>query len=223
MSKVLVVAVHPDDETLGCGGSLLKHKKNGDSVNWLIVTKMDSSLGFSEDKISKRREEIKSVSDSYDFDEVMELGIPTTRVDSIPMNDRVKLMMESINRIKPDILYIPFCSDAHSDHKLVFEALSPCFKSFRYPYIKKILMMETVSETEHAYPVEKHGFVPNYFVDITEEFNMKLDIMRTYKSELQEAPFPRSEKIITALAEYRGSFIFTEYAEAFILIKEVCL
>jgi len=222
MSEVLVIAVHPDDETLGCGGSLLKHKKNGDSLNWLIITEMRRELGFSEERISKRNEEISKVKDFYGFNRVIQIGIPTTQVDTFSMGDLVQRLYEHILEIKPEVLYVPYLFDAHSDHKVVYESLTPFFKGFRYPFIKKVLMMETVSETEYAFPVENRMFTPNYYIDISNFIEDKIKAMRIFESEIIEAPFPRSEGVIKALAQYRGSFIACDYAEAFMLIKEVC-
>ncbi len=221
MNKVLVVAVHPDDETLGCGGTLLKHKDNGDEIHWLIATDMNKSEGYSSKIISSREEEITEVSKYYDFDSVNRLGLSTTKVDTYSMNVIIEKISSIINKIEPNIIYLPFRGDVHSDHKYIFEAAYSCTKSFRYPFIEKIYMMETLSETEFSMNFKEEIFVPNVFVDITEYLERKVNIMKLYKSEIEEHPFPRSEKNIRALSTHRGATCGHSYAEAFLLLKEI--
>ena len=221
MEKVLVVATHPDDETLGCGGALLKHKSQGDEIHWLICTELRESEGFSPDRIASRRQEINHVKDLYAFDGVYDLNIPTMQVDTFSMSDLVGRVSKIIREVRPNILYLPFKSDVHSDHRKIFEAVFSCTKSFRYPFIKKIMMMETLSETEFAPSTKEDYFAPDIFVDITDFFDRKVNIMKVFKSELGEFPFPRSVENIEALAKYRGATCGCRYAESFMLLKEI--
>ena len=222
MNKVLVLAVHPDDETLGCGGTLLKHKANGDEIHWLIATEIKESEAFTKEMVKKRKSEIKKVALSYGFDSVNELGLFTMRVDEYSMSELISKISKVFKRIKPNIVYLPFKSDVHSDHRKIFEAAYSCTKVFRYPFIKKIYMMETLSETEFAPSVKEDSFIPNVYVDISKFFEKKLEIMRIYESELGTHPFPRSEKNLKALATLRGATAGCEYAESFMLLKEIC-
>ncbi len=217
MSKVLVVAVHPDDETLGCGGTLLKHKFNNDSINWLICTTLDKNHQY----YNKREKEIEKVSKLYSFDEVYNLRLKTMQVDECTMSFLIQSISDIINKIKPDILYLPFKGDVHSDHRKIFEACFSCTKSFRYPFIKKVYMMETLSETEFAPSTKEDSFVPNVFVDISDFFNDKIEIIKLYESELGSHPFPRSLRNIESLAVLRGATAGCQYAESFMLIKEI--
>ena len=216
MNKVLVVAVHPDDETLGCGGTLLKHKFNGDEIHWLIATEMKDSEG-----VKQRDNEIDKVGIFYDFDSVNRLGLSTTKGDEYSVNDLITKISFVINKVKPNIIYLPFKSDVHSDHKYIFDAAYSSTKSFRYPFIKKIYMMETLSETEFSVSTKEDSFVPNVFVDVSEHINKKIELMNIYKSEIGKHPFPRSERNIIALATYRGATANCNYAESFMLIKEI--
>lgn len=222
MNNVLIIAVHPDDETLGCGGTILKHKKNGDKVYWLIVTGMKKEDGFSEKEILRREREIEIVAKTYKFDEIFKLELSTTKLDTVPMNVIIESISEVFNKIRPDIIYFPFIGDVHSDHRIIVEAVNSCMKTFRYPFIKKILMMEVLSETEFAPSLKEFAFTPNYFVDISDFIEKKIEIMRFYKSEIKSSPFPRSINNIKALATLRGAMAGCEYAESFILIKEIC-
>ena len=216
-NKILVVAVHPDDETLGCGGTLLKHKHNGDEIYWLICTKIDEGSDY----YAVRENEIKQASDIYKFDGVFSLGLKTMRVDEYSMRDLIGKISKVINEVEPSIIYLPFKGDVHSDHRKIFEASYSCTKVFRYPFIKKIYMMETLSETEFAPGVKEDAFVPNSFVDISKYLDKKIEIMKIFKSEIGEHPFPRSERNLIALATLRGATCGCEYAESFMLLKEI--
>ena len=219
--KVLIVAVHPDDETLGCGGTLLKHRAAKDKVYWLIATETTQAAGHSHHQVAKREKEIALVAKAYGFTKVIRMGIPTTEVDKVPMKELVKKMAGTINEIKPDTVYLPFKCDVHSDHRSIFEAAFSCTKSFRFPFLRKVLMMETLSETEFSPSTKDCGFIPNYFVDISRYLQKKLDIMKIYKSELGKHPFPRNINNIKALAHFRGSSAGCPYAESFMLLKGI--
>lgn len=216
-NKVLVIAVHPDDETLGCGGTLLKHKANGDSIHWLICTETASSNNF----YKIREKEIEQVSKMYIFDSVHHLRLKTMHVDEYTMSELISKISKIINDVRPNIIYLPFKSDVHSDHRKIFEATYSCTKSFRYPFIKKIYMMETLSETEFSPSTNSDSFIPNVFVDISNFMERKIEIMKIFVSELAEHPFPRSEKNIRALGTIRGATTGCEYAESFVLLKEI--
>lgn len=218
---VLVVAVHPDDETLGCGGTLLKHKENGDEIHWMICTEMREENGFQYEKILSRQDEIEKVVSMYCFDDVHRLGFSTMKVDEYTVSELVNKLSAVISKVKPTILYLPFKADVHSDHRVMFEAVYSCTKSFRYPFIKKIYMMETLSETDFALSTKEDSFIPNVFVDISKHLNRKLDIMRVFESEVGYHPFPRSLRNIEALATVRGATAGCEYAESFMLLKEI--
>ena len=221
MNKILVIAVHPDDETLGCGGTLLKHKANGDEIHWLIATDIKESEGYGISTIKKRNKEITKIEDLYGFTSVNKLGLSTTKVDTYSMSVLVSKISSVIDRIKPDIIYLPFKGDVHSDHKYIFDAAYSCTKVFRYPFIKKIYMMETLSETEFSLSTKEDSFVPNVFVDISEYMDRKIEAMKIYESEMGDHPFPRSERNLRALATYRGATSRCNYAESFMLLKEI--
>jgi len=219
--KVVVISAHPDDEALGCGGTLLKHKSNGDDIFWIIVTNVFESHGFSKERVASRQHEIKKVADMFGFSSVHNLNYPTMSLDSTSLNTLIPKISEVFNEIKPEVIYVMNRSDAHSDHRITFEAVAACTKSFRYPFIKRVLMYECLSETEFAPALPEKAFIPNYFVDITSFFDQKVSIMNVYESELAEHPFPRSLKNIEALAVYRGASVGVVYAEAFQLIKYI--
>lgn len=218
--KVLVVSVHPDDETLGCGGTLLKHIENNDETYWMIITKADVFIGFSEEFIKERKNQIDIVSKMYNFKKVFNLGFLTTKLHLLDFNELISSISLVINDVKPDIVYMNNRSDIHTDHQVAAKAIISCTKSFRYPFIKKILMYECISETEMAPPFMENIFVPNVYSDISKYIDKKLEIMKVYTSEVQKAPLPRSIENIKALATYRGASCGCNYAEAFMLVRE---
>jgi len=221
MKKVIVISAHPDDETLGVGGTILKHIANGDQVYWLIVTNVFESQGFSKERVESRQEEIKKVEKIFGFTKTFLLDYPTMTLSSSSILKMVPEISSIFSEVEPEIIYTLNRSDAHSDHRIIFDAVMACTKSFRYPFIKQILMYECISETEFAPALPEKVFLPNYFVDITEYLELKLEIMTVFESEIAEHPFPRSLENIKALAHFRGASVGVKYAEAFQLLKYI--
>jgi LmbE family N-acetylglucosaminyl deacetylase len=222
MKKVLFVSVHPDDETLGCGGTILKHKRQGDQLFWLIISGPTNShpYGFSEEMIKKRETEIKRVSLSYGFEKIFNLGFPTQMLDEVPLREMVVAIDKAIKEIEPSDVYLVNRSDVHSDHRIAFDAIYACTKSYHKPFIERIMMYETLSETEYSPALTENAFVPNAFVDISDFMNKKIEIMKIYETELMPENYSRSISSIKSLARYRGSRIGVKYAEAFMLLFE---
>ena len=219
--KILVISPHPDDETLGCGGTILKHKNMGDKIYWLIITNVDLKNGWDRDIVEERQKEIETVAEMYGFEKNFKLDYPTAKLDIISIQEIIKSISKVILEIKPEIIYLPNRFDVHTDHQIAFKAAYSCTKNFRYPFIKKILMYETLSETEFSPALPESIFTPNIFMDITNYFEKKLEILKIYDSEVMEKPLPRSIDAIEALAKYRGSRIGKKYAESFQLLLEI--
>tara|TARA_Y100001970_G_scaffold120641_1_gene149542 strand:+ start:1500 stop:2165 length:666 start_codon:yes stop_codon:yes gene_type:complete len=220
MKKVLFVSPHPDDEVLGCAGTILKHKKEKCKIYWLIVTTIKNSKNWPISKINLRDKEILKVKNYFKFDKILNLNIETTKVDSLLNSEFTNILEKKIDLIKPNIIYLPFIADAHVDHKLTTSTFNTCIKSFRFPYIKKVYMYETLSETTHNY-LDERNFKPNVFNDISEFIDKKIKAMEIYKSELGKHPFPRSIEAIKSLAILRGLQSNTKFAEAFELVLEI--
>jgi LmbE family N-acetylglucosaminyl deacetylase len=220
MKKVLAIAVHPDDETIGCGGTLLRHILEGDDVYWLIITNMVQGDSYTDEQITIRQEEIKLVSQKYSFTDTFKFDFPTAKINENHFGEIVHKISGLVQNLKPEIIYLPNRSDIHSDHRIIFQAAFSCTKNFRSPFIDRILMMETMSETEFAPATSDNAFIPNVFIDITEQIDKKIEIMNIYKSEVMAGNLPRSINAIMALAAYRGSRIGVNYAESFQLLFE---
>ena len=221
MRNVVVISAHPDDEILGVGGTLLKHKKNGDKIYWLITTNIFEEQGFSKERVFSRQREIEKVSEALGAEKVFMLNYPTMSLSTSTLIEMVPKLSKIFTEIEPEIIYCLNRSDAHSDHRITFDAVMACTKSFRYPFIKQVLMYECISETEFAPQLPEKMFIPNYFVDISSFLEEKKNLIKIYASELGDHPFPRSLKNIEALASFRGASVGVEYAEAFQLIKYI--
>jgi len=218
MSRVVIVTPHPDDETLGCGGTILKHISRGDEVYWLIVTSMGDR--FPDNIKDKRNLEIIEVAKQYQFSDVYQLNQAASQLDSLPKGELISKISTVFSEVKPNVVYVPYPSDIHSDHKEVFEATMACTKWFRYPHVEKILAYETLSETDFTIDPDANGFRPNVFINISQYLRKKIEIMSIYESEIESFPFPRSVKAIESLAYVRGAASGVDAAEAFMLLKE---
>ncbi|WP_434304824.1 PIG-L deacetylase family protein [Clostridium botulinum] len=219
--KVLVISVHPDDETLGCGGTILKHIQNQDEVFWLIMTDVFEKYGYSQKEVSSEHELVEKVDKAYGFKCRYNLELPAGNIHLINFQEIVIKISGIINKIKPDIIYMPNRSDIHTDHQIAAKAILSCTKSFRYPFIKQVLMYECVSETDAAPALIESAFIPNAFSDISDYVDKKVKILELYSQEIGEVPFPRSVENIKALARYRGCSVNKLYAEAFMMIKYI--
>lgn len=217
--KILIISAHPDDETLGAGGTLLRHSKEGDAITWLIVTNISTDQGFTEGRVASRQQEIEQVSDLYGFVNTVKLDYPTMTLSSASLQSLIGDISKVVQKVKPHTIYTMNRSDAHSDHRVIFDAVMACTKSFRYPFIREVLMYECISETEFAPALPENFFQPNCFVDISNEMEKKIKIMNIFESELGVHPFPRSERNMRALATFRGAMAGVDYAEAFQILK----
>lgn len=221
MKKVIVISAHPDDETLGAGGTLLKHISNGDELYWIIVTSVSIDNGFTKSRVESRDFEIKKVAKALGCKKVFQMGYPTMSLSTSSLQTLIPEISKIFTELEPEIIYTLNRSDAHSDHRVLFDAVAACTKSFRYPYIKQVLMYECISETEFAPSLPEKVFMPNYFVDITSFMEDKIKILQIFESEIGEHPFPRSIDNVKALAHFRGATVGVKYAEAFQLLKYI--
>ncbi len=217
--KIMVVSPHPDDETLGAGGTLIKMKKAGHSISWLNITDMKVEDGWDSERVSHRKEQIKKITEFFGFDKFYNLSFSTTKLSIIDEGEIIGKIKKVFEEFKPEWIMIPGQYDAHSDHHVVYNCCMAAAKTFRAPFIKRITTMEIVSETDYGFQKEK--FEPNLFVDISGELEGKIEAIKIYDTELEQEPFPRSVSNIKAIASVRGSSCFCKYAEAFCILKEI--
>lgn len=217
--RCLVIAPHPDDELLGCGGTLLRRASEGAQLAWLSVTGISEMQGFSTEQVQRRLFEIEQVHQKIGFHKVYHLNLPTARLDTLSIQDLIKRIALVFQEFEPEEILVPHYSDVHTDHQIVFNAVSACMKWFRYPSVKRILSYETISETEFSFRQGTY-FQPNFYVDITNFLDYKLEVLAIYQSEIDSFPFPRSLDALRALATFRGSTAGCKAAEAFQLLCE---
>jgi len=219
MKKVIIISAHPDDEVLGCGGTLIKHRTLGDKVDWLITTGIHENQGYSLERVKQRQEEIGDLARKLNINKTYNLSYPTTTLTDGTLIEMIPKISAVFQESKPEIIYVLNRSDAHSDHLITFKAVMACTKSFRYPFIERVLMYECISETEFGPALPENQFLPTYFVDISPFLKEKLELMAIYKTEVGEHPFPRSFRNIEALSVFRGASVGFEHAEAFQILK----
>jgi N-acetylglucosamine malate deacetylase 1 len=220
--KVLAIAVHPDDETLGCGGALLKHRAEGAELHWLLLTAA-TAPNYGEEQIENQRQQVEAVQAAYPFDALHWLKLPTTQLDRIPLAELVSAIHGVVAAVRPEIVYVPNRSDAHSDHRVAAQAVNAVLKSFylRSLGVRRVLACDVLSETDAAPPLPEFAFLPNVTVDVSAQFERKLEIMQLFRSEVHAEPGPRSLSALRAQGRVRGATIGVEYGEAFMLIREV--
>jgi N-acetylglucosamine malate deacetylase 1 len=218
MKNVLVIAPHPDDETLGVGGTIRRMAASGYRVTVLTVAAhmpplYDKEVHETTVRESRAAHEVLGVSESIYLDK------PAVLLGNIPVHEFNGLILDHVSRIAPEILLMPYY-DRHIDHRLVFEA---CMVAARPvgpgKNIKLVAAFETISETHWNAPHIEPNFVPNLCVDITGQIDSKLEAMACFKSQLHDFPAPRSVEALRALALFRGSQAGYGYAEGFHIIR----
>jgi LmbE family N-acetylglucosaminyl deacetylase len=220
--RTLVVAPHPDDELLGCGGTLLRRVADGGTLGWLLMTAITDENGWSSECIKQRTSEIDQVRQRLHIapQHLYSLGFPAAELDRLPMSTLVGHVSKVFSSFEPDEVFLPHPGDVHSDHRVTFEVASACTKWFRHPSVKRVMIYETLSETDFGInPVEKR-FQPNLFINISEQLEAKLSLLEIYESEIGEHPFPRSLEAVRALSLLRGSQMGAQSAEAFQVLRE---
>lgn len=213
MSSVLVFAPHNDDEVLGVGGTIKKHVLNGDRVAVCEVT--------SGPRFKLLQEEAKNAHKKLGVEDSFFLNLPVGELRNMKQSDMNHKIAEIVNRVAPQIAYIPFIGDMHIDHRETIESAMVALRPFHCKTIKEIYMYETLSETGWNLTQSDRAFIPNVWVDITETFLDKIEAMLCYQSQICEYPHPRSIETIEALARFRGSTVGVFYAEGLMAVRIV--
>jgi N-acetylglucosamine malate deacetylase 1 len=216
--NTLIIAPHPDDEVLGCGGTIKKLSSEGRNVYVLIVTRGKKGM-YSEERILNVRNEARLAHEILGVIETRFFDFPAPDLDQISIAEISNAIFSIITEFKISDLYLPHHGDIHYDHKVVFNASLVAARPIKGNPVRRIFSYETLSETEWAAPFGNDAFIPTRFVNITDAFPSKVEAMRYFKSQLREFPNPRSLKSIEALANLRGSTVGFDYAEAFMTIR----
>ena len=218
---VLVIAPHSDDEILGVGGTISKRAKNGHSVYVCIVTKGSEPL-FTEEYAETVHSESRKASEFLGVKDIIFLNFPAVMLETVPRYKLNGAILELIQKIKPDEVYIPHRGDMQLDHKMIVDAAMVALRPKYEHRVKRIYAYETLSETGWDIPNTVNEFIPNVYEDISGDFiEKKLEAVRIFKSQISEFPNARSVEAVEALAKYRGVTVGTKAAEAFSLVREL--
>jgi len=220
--SVLVVAAHPDDEVLGCGGTIARLVNKGNKVHVLLLADGESSRNENENAVSQQTLEARN-SAAEEACKILgcstldSFALPDNRMDSVELLDVVKIIESAIDRYKPETVITHHVGDVNIDHRIAHDAVLAACRPQADCSVKELWFYEVPSSTEWNPPGSNTYFQPNLFVDITDTLSKKLEAMQAYKSELREFPHPRSLKGIGSLANWRGATVGVIAAEAFIL------
>lgn len=215
--KILVVAAHPDDEILGCGGTIAKHKKNGDYVSVLIMSDGVNSREdkFQNESINERRDCAKKANNLLKVDELTFLSFPDNQMDAVPLLKVIKSIENEMHRVCPDTVYTHSLSDLNIDHQIVHNATVTACRPLPDQLVTQLFFFEIPSSTEWTSSPSNNVFNPNWFTDISETLKLKLDALSLYKAEVKDFPHPRSIDAVKSLAKWRGASSGLHAAEAF--------
>lgn len=224
MKTLLLIFAHPDDEILGCGGTVARLIKEGWKAFTLIlgegITSRDDKRNR---KIRKKEmEELKTNSleanNILGVEEVFFYEFPDNRFDTVSLLDIVKKIEKIKSDVKPDIIFTHYYNDLNIDHKITYQAVITATRPTKIETVKEIYSCEILSSTEWNYPL---SFNPDTYFDISSTFNFKIDAIKKYESELRDYPHPRSLKGIEILAKYRGMQVGVKYAEGFKTVRKI--
>ena len=218
--RVLVVAPHPDDETLGVGGTIAKYSAQGDEVFVLMVS------GHLPPIYSRKAYE-ETVSEAYSAFSVLGvkksefLEIPATMIGDQPLHEVNGRISKVVNDFNPHIVLCPY-PDRHIDHRLVFDSVMVATRPVGVGKdIKIVAAYETLSETHWNAPHIEPNFTPNWVVDISDHISKKLNALECYKSQISEFPGPRSIEAVEALAKFRGTQAGFSYGEGLHIVRMI--
>lgn len=215
-SRILVIAPHPDDEVLGCGGTIQKYTARGFEVHLCVVTEAYEPE-WSSEFIKERPAQIAKAAKILGIKKVHTLNFPTVKLDTIPQKDINDALARVVRQVKPEIVFIPHNGDINADHRIVHESSIVALRPVPGQEARCVLSYETLSETEWG----TIPFIPNVYEDVSGLIPKKIKAMEVYESELKAFPHPRSEEAIDALAKKRGSEAGFKAAEAFCLVREL--
>jgi len=219
----LVIAAHPDDEVLGCGGTMARHVLAGDQVYCLILGEGITSRYSQPEQAKRELEQLKAQVEKtarvIGTKMVFFRDFPDNRFDTVPLLTIVKAIEEVKEEVRPDVIYTHHHGDLNIDHQITFRAVLTACRPAKDETVKEIYSFEVPSSTEWNAPQPQNYFMPNVFVDISDTLDKKIEALKTYRGEIREYPHPRSPEALQAIASRWGSVAGYQAAEAFELIR----
>ena len=225
MHPVLVVAAHPDDEILGCGGTLAAHAAKGDMVHVLIVAEGATSRDdhrypeSREPDLAGLQAAASRAAAVIGAREPRMLGLPDNRLDSLPLLDIIKPIEAIVEAVAPEIVYTHHAGDLNVDHRIIHQAVVTACRPVPESPVSGIYAFETVSSTE--WQTAGEAFRPQRWVDIEPFLGSKLRALEAYEAEMRPFPHARSREAVKALARTRGAAAGLNAAECFMVVREV--
>lgn len=218
--NVLVIAPHPDDEVLGCGGSIAKHTDAGDTVTVCVVTKGCEPL-FPPDVVERTRAECREADALLGVRETMFLDFPAAMLESVPRYQLNDALVKTVQSVRPEAVYLPHRGDMQLDHKMIVDAAMVALRPKYAHVVRKVYAYETLSETGWDVPNTTNEFIPNVYNDISRYLERKLEALKVFATQMSAYPNARSLEAVRALAMYRGAMMDMHAAEAFSLVREL--
>jgi LmbE family N-acetylglucosaminyl deacetylase len=224
--RVLVVAAHPDDEVLGCGGTMARLASEGHEVYLSIVAEGMTSRSWSRESADSAQVQVlhaqaRKAAEVLGVKETILHGLPDNRLDTVPLLDVVKIIESLVQRISPERIYTHHPGDLNIDHQVVSRAVMTATRPMADCNVREIYQFEVPSSTEWAFQQCGENFRPNSFVDISKTLERKLEAMACYTSESRPFPHPRSPEALRAIAQRWGTVVGRDAAEAFQLVRAI--
>jgi LmbE family N-acetylglucosaminyl deacetylase len=222
---VLVVAAHPDDEVLGCGGTAARRAQQGDDV-FLAVFGEGITSRYARREQGPRAEvdalhaRARAAARIIGARDLLLFDLPDNRFDTVPLLDVIKKVEDLITRLRPGVVYTHHAGDLNVDHVVLNRAVLTATRTMVGCPVRELYAFEVPSSTEWHFGTEA-AFRPNVFVDIHDTLEAKVAAMQAYESEARPFPHPRSPEALRALARWRGSTAGLPAAEAFVLLRSV--
>jgi LmbE family N-acetylglucosaminyl deacetylase len=220
--RVLVLAAHPDDETLGVGGTIVRHLNQGDAVRVVVLT--DGVTSHHNVK-EPQRQAARSAMLVLGVEDLHLEDLPDQRLDSLPLLEVIRVIEKHARDFEPTVVYTHHRGDSNQDHRVVFEASLVAFRPKPSSSVRRLMCYEVPSSTDWGPPFEDWAFLPNVFVDIRDQLDQKVvafeQYSSTHRSEVMPYPHPRSLESVRLFAKARGSSVGFEAAEAFVLVREL--
>lgn len=221
MKTVLIVAAHTDDEVLGCGGTIARHVAEGDVLYAVFIADgVSSRAQGGQDDLASRNAAAEHAREILGVRENFYLGLPDNRLDSLPLIEVIQRLEPIIRKLQPNIIYTHHHGDLNVDHRITHQAVLTACRPMPDSSVQAIYAFEVMSSTEWATPTAG-PFVPNHYVDISDQLNTKIDALRAYQLEMRDAPHSRSIEHLRHLAHHRGHSLGMLAAEAFVTVRTV--
>lgn len=225
-SCVLVIAAHPDDEILGCGGTVARLVADGHDVQFAVLGEGITSRHPQRSDADARQltalhQQAHAAAAKLGVKSVMLHKLPDNRLDTVPLLDIVKLVEDLVDRTKPEVIYTHHAGDLNVDHGVIHRAVLTATRPVAGQPVLDIYAFEVPSSTEWAFQRIEPFFRPNVFVDITQSIDVKIAAMECYQTESRPFPHPRSPEALRAIAARWGSVVGCPAAEAFELVRSV--